>query len=390
MPKTMISGHYRTFRDLNPGETYIEYEGSTITIPIRVKQGDRWLEERLKLRAFMRLEVFPPHLNGLGTREFQFIIRDWELFGFSPLLNKLFMGNERGYMDPSRRSARAEHAVMTFCVAHHYEKHGDDDNDNLTGTQEIRIDDITHHDHDGNNNLYWHIDSSPTRKDAFTVRFFRTPPSKKALTTMDDKDPEIAFSMVAKADDVTPGQAFRADIDDSQAARITTPERGNTVMSQYMKLRTPLSLSWRLGKNPRPGAHGRLHIVSPSRSLCLADQGPGPGEPRDSADFPARITYAINYNIYINNVHFVEDQAGIAIADGVVEIPPRDVLVAFEKPQAGAVLGNHLEFDVGTCTGMVPVLQSEYRGGVEMARYWRSCRLDVQSGQAPGLPPVMD
>lgn len=390
MPKAMIRGHYRTFRDLNPNETFVEYEGSTITIPIRAKLGERWLEERVKLKAFMRLEVFPPSLNGLGTREFQFIIRDWELYGFSPLLDELFMGDERGYVDPSSKSPRPEHAVMTFCVAHHYEKHGDDDNRNLAGVRALRLDNLTHHDHDGHSNLYWHIDRSPKRKDAFTVRFLREPPSRLDFAKLDRDAPEVRFGMVAQIDDVTPGQAFEAKLGDDDDFRFKTPMRGNTIMSRHMKLRTPLSMSWQLGKDPQPGAHGRLHIVSPSRSICIADQGPAVGDKPDSADFPARITYAINYNIYVNDTCFVEDQAGVAIADGVTEIPPRDVLVAFEKPHVGTMLGRYLEFKAGTCTGMIPIPEEEFRAGQAMARYWRSARLDVQSGRAPGLPPAVD
>jgi hypothetical protein len=57
MPIPILSGPYRTFRDLNPDETYVEYEGSTITIPIRAQlPGGKWEEERLKLRAYMRVE----------------------------------------------------------------------------------------------------------------------------------------------------------------------------------------------------------------------------------------------------------------------------------------------------------------------------------------------
>ena len=35
MPKPMISGPYRTFRRLNPDQAFLEFEGSTITIPMR-------------------------------------------------------------------------------------------------------------------------------------------------------------------------------------------------------------------------------------------------------------------------------------------------------------------------------------------------------------------
>jgi hypothetical protein len=121
---------------------------------------------------------------------------------------------------------------------------------------------------------------------------------------------------------------------------------------------------------------GSIRIVSPSRSLGTADQGPLPGEPVDSCDFPARITYAINYNIAINDEVFVDDQAGIAIAVGVDDVPPRDVKVAFDKPHIGHVLDRYLEFGVGDCTGMKEITQEEYDHGVNFCRYWRSVPLD--------------
>jgi hypothetical protein len=121
--------------------------------------------------------------------------------------------------------------------------------------------------------------------------------------------------------------------------------------------------------------------------MCTADQGPEPGALTDSADFPARIVYAINYNIFVNKVRFIEDQAGIAQAVGVHAIPPRDVRVAFDKPHAGDVLGQYLEFREGTCTGMKEISADEFYRGIEYCRYWRSVRLDTSAGTIPGPPP---
>lgn len=382
----IVSGIYRTFHDLNPGESFLEYEGSTITIPLRVRlPGGDWKEERLKLAAFMRLEVYPAYVNGLGTREFQFTIRDWELFGYSPLLNELFMGDPRGQLGKGADASEGrETAVLTFTVAHHYEKHGDDEDQILAPVNHLRIDDIVSHDYmDGN--VYWQMDEDPSEKGKLRVCFH-----KKAL---DEKGQVSRLSLEEDYDDLlgiasglTPGEEFRAF---RKVDRNTVRAAGNTLLAPGQRPRNASSFHWRLGKSPRP-AVGRLHIVSPPRSFCVAHQGPAPGYQADSCDFPARITYAASYHIYINDTRFVEDQAGVAVADGIDQIPPRDVRVAFEKPHAGIILGKYLAFDAGTCTGMRTITEWVYRQGVELARYWRSARLDTQSGSPPPTPPLFD
>lgn len=68
MTKPIISGPYRTFRRLQQHESYLEYEGSTITIPMRGRESlaDPWMEDEISLRAFMRLEIYPAYVNKLG------------------------------------------------------------------------------------------------------------------------------------------------------------------------------------------------------------------------------------------------------------------------------------------------------------------------------------
>ena len=82
--------------------------------------------------------------------------------------------------------------------------------------------------------------------------------------------------------------------------------------------------------------------------------------------------YAASYHIFINRERFVEDQAGVALADGVHEIPPRDVTVAFDKPHAGEVLGRYLEFGPGHCTGMHEITMARYLVGKSISEYWRT------------------
>jgi hypothetical protein len=67
-----------------PNYAETEYEQSIITIPIYA--GNREPVEILKLTAFMRLERETPTRNGLGHRQLEFTIADWELYGYSEFL----------------------------------------------------------------------------------------------------------------------------------------------------------------------------------------------------------------------------------------------------------------------------------------------------------------
>jgi hypothetical protein len=60
MVKPIISGPYRTFRRLHAHESFLEYEGSTITIPMRGRRSPQepWMEDEISLKAFMRLEIY--------------------------------------------------------------------------------------------------------------------------------------------------------------------------------------------------------------------------------------------------------------------------------------------------------------------------------------------
>lgn len=67
------------------GET--EYERSVIRIPVYGLDNNDAEEpdEVVELRAYMRLDRKPPVRNTLGFRQFEFSIRNWELFGYSAL-----------------------------------------------------------------------------------------------------------------------------------------------------------------------------------------------------------------------------------------------------------------------------------------------------------------
>lgn len=69
-----------------PDYAETEYEQSVITIPIYLP-GQKEPAEILKLDAFMRLERERPSRNGLGHRQFEFTIADWEVYGYSKVLD---------------------------------------------------------------------------------------------------------------------------------------------------------------------------------------------------------------------------------------------------------------------------------------------------------------
>lgn len=438
MPKPIISGPYRTFRRLNPDESFLEFEGSTITIPMKGRRSpnDPWMEDEIKLKAFMRLEIFPPYVNNLRTREFQFIIRDWYLYGKSLMLNRLFFDDPRGFwLGDATKGKYNDYApaVVTFRVSNNYDVRIFDGGslkvcDIFGPTNTLEVKHLTSHDlrtwvdlperEEGllyslaQNVIYWQI-MSPTLLDdnkdlgdligdrsTGPLIVFHKKPAGESQDTFDLTDARERTEYLLAIASVAPEKLH----DDgsvaitARAPRVGGPSRlrnmqvqlpGNTVVSPLYRPRRPLEIVWRFAagvdlaklidtadKATEGRLSGVIRIVSPSRSLGTADQGPDVGDPIDSADFPARLTYAINYNISVNQEEFVEDQAGIAIAVGALEVPPRDVTVAFDKPHVGRVLSQYLEFGPGHCTGMHEITQGEYNAGVNFSRYWRTVPLD--------------
>lgn len=63
----------------------VEYERSVIRIPVEAP-GDSKTREIVELTAFMKLEREAPVRNTIGYRQFEFTIREWELFGYSETL----------------------------------------------------------------------------------------------------------------------------------------------------------------------------------------------------------------------------------------------------------------------------------------------------------------
>lgn len=454
MPRPIIQGPYRTFRRLNQNETFLEFEGSTITVDLKARKSpnDEWMREELKLRAFMRLEIFPAYENNLGTREFQFIIRDWWLHGKSEMLSRLFFDNDPRGFDLEQNGPKVPGtdnpkycdyvpASVTFNVSNNYEVEAHPITDSkaavraediFASARELEIRNLTSHhtrvwsDNQGRgqgrtyslpgNRIFWQIVPADKvnglgllDKDtkAPVVVFHKKPArlSEDRTVTKDSRfdvrngkdraDFLLAIAPIGKDGRIT-ASSHGGDACNRLEA-LSVQQHGNVTLSPHYRPIRDLEIRWRLAKGmdlerlaelvrnaaPRGGdgvLSGSIRIVSPARSLGTAEQGPVGDEPYDSCDFPARLTYAVNYNIFINREQFVEDQAGIAIAVGALEIPPRDVTVAFDKPHIGQVLSQYLEFGPGHCTGMHEIPEHEFEHGVKFCRYWRTVPLKNDPG----------
>lgn len=434
MPKPIIQGPYRTFRRLNEHETFLEFEGSTITLDLKARKDPQseWMHEELKLRAFMRLEIFPPYINNLGTREFQFIIRDWWLNGKSEMLSELFFDDPRGYWlgKPELKSEFADYvpATVTFRVANNYDIEVDDNAgisacDLFQPANALEIRNLTSHHlrtwtkfeerREGwsyslpSNRIYWQILTAnaarkagallDAKEQAPVIVFHKNPRGDGEFSFRDKNGANTLLAITTLQTSGSGGRRkssrfiAREPLSGTTLEALRVQQIGNVTLSPLYRPRRGLEIHWGLGRavdadklneRLRNGpVSGSIRIVSPSRSLGTADQGPMPGDPRDCCDFPARITYAINYSIAINEEEFVEDQAGIAIAVGVDDVPPRDVTVAFDKPHIGHVLDRYLEFGPGHCTGMHEITQGEFDHGVNFCRYWRTVPLDPDPKQ---------
>lgn len=440
MTKPITSGPYRTFRNLNEYESFLEYEASTITIPISCREPNGpWLSEDVKLKAFMRLEIYPPYVNGLGTREFQFTIRDWDLYGSSPMLNQVFYGDPRGRLtEIVQNGVRIVDYVpvsILFRVSPNLSI--EVDSDQVTACElfappnDLEIRNLTSHAFRNwvkgdefdkpwmytqpGNRIYWEALSGAATQalaqrakgrnvpiDGFLtagapmILFHKKNPNQRAFDVTEDEDRANYLLAVANLrDQKGDGDLSFVAVDDVRGfAGNISQINGNTVLSSLSRQQEPLEIRWKLARTFKdfkqfdefltsrsldkdlPRLSGAIRVVSPARSLGTAEQRPDVGDPFDSADFPVRITYAINYDIFLNRERFVADQAGIAIAVGALEIPPRDVKVAFEKPHMADVLGMACVFrGGGCCIGMHEITPEEYAAGVNFARYWRTMPL---------------
>lgn len=94
------------------------------------------------------------------------------------------------------------------------------------------------------------------------------------------------------------------------------------------------------------------------RSICFANQ--------EGPDFPATIIYNACYDVYLNRDKIIDAQMGVAICTPIVSIPPRNVLVAFEKPFEDRK--NGIAFRSGCCWGMRTITPDDFLRGANRAR----------------------
>lgn len=94
------------------------------------------------------------------------------------------------------------------------------------------------------------------------------------------------------------------------------------------------------------------------RSICFANQA--------GSDFPATIIYSACYDVFINEDKIIDAQMGVAICTPIVSIPPRNVLVAFEKPFEDRKRG--IAFNRGCCWGMRTITTDDFLEGTNQAR----------------------
>jgi hypothetical protein len=94
------------------------------------------------------------------------------------------------------------------------------------------------------------------------------------------------------------------------------------------------------------------------RSICFANQ--------EGPDFPATIIYSACYDVYMNKNKIIDAQMGVAICTPIIGIPPRNVLVAFEKPFEDRERG--IAFRRGCCWGMRTLIPDEFLAGANRAR----------------------
>jgi len=115
-------------------------------------------------------------------------------------------------------------------------------------------------------------------------------------------------------------------------------------------------------------------------------------------DYPAMIVYDAVYDVYLNDVKIIDKQAGVAFATGVMEIPPRNITVAFHKPFSlsearkkdralDAKLGDvesAFELDPGTCEDMTQITREQFMEGTRQAAQFRERPLRNAKKQPAG------
>ena len=107
--------------------------------------------------------------------------------------------------------------------------------------------------------------------------------------------------------------------------------------------------------------------LSASRD-CEGYKGPKTNERVSRDDYPALIIYNAIYDVWLNNKKIVSAEPGIAMARGVMEIPPTGITVAFQKPVESTLPdGTIIKICPGTCSGMRTIPIHEFKAGLQTA-----------------------
>jgi hypothetical protein len=116
-----------------------------------------------------------------------------------------------------------------------------------------------------------------------------------------------------------------------------------------------------------------------------------------NSDYPAMIVYDAIYDVYLNDVKIIDKQAGVAFATGVMEIPPRNITVAFYKPFSLSAarkkdakldakladVDSSFELDPGTCEDMTQITPQQFNEGARLAAEFRQRALSKRIGKKP-------
>ena len=101
---------------------------------------------------------------------------------------------------------------------------------------------------------------------------------------------------------------------------------------------------------------------------CEGWKGPKTNTRVSKKDYPALVIYNAIYDVWLNGKKIVSAEPGIAMARGVMEIPPTGITVAFQKPVETTLPdGTIIKICPGTCSGMRTIAVHDFQAGIRTA-----------------------